>query len=278
MNRSELETNADRIETLLYSNQAPATCRGGTLTTRWVQFLFDLQPGVSLDRVQSLAPAIAAAMRVSLTHVSQAGSAIRIDVLRRDPQPVKLSNLLHRIPPERIPACTAVLGLADDGAPLLVRIPAENVQHLCVIADRQHAESVLRTIAVSLAACNRPRQVQLCNFPAATPNNLDESPENVYLRRFTREREGIVKPTIVVAAQLDEARELGLETAHAAGIHCVALTHDEHADITGFNCVLRQMKYGFRAEMAGSAIDFEPAEISLAEVPMLLGGEHARNA
>src|SRR3990172_6014702 len=98
--RQMLELQADRIEMVLAHHKAPARVAGGVVTPRWVQF--------------HLAPALGAPQ----VRVSRHGAALHLEVPRAHPEPVRLLDLCRRLP--AVPLGTAVLGIADDAAPLLL--------------------------------------------------------------------------------------------------------------------------------------------------------------
>lgn len=161
MDRKELEHNADQIETVLHQHQAPAVVTGGNVTPRCVQFMVTPSAGTQLSRIESLARQIAAALGVPSAEVIRHGSTLRIDVPRRDPQLVRLLSMLSRIQPNRIPFGTATLGLADDGAPLLMRLPSPLVGHVLVSGTTGVGKTALLNSAVmSLAISNPRRSVQ----------------------------------------------------------------------------------------------------------------------
>ncbi len=118
-------------------------------------------PGVKISRVESLSREIAVALGAPSARVTTQGNAVRIEVPRSDPQPLKLFPLCARIPPTRIPFGTAVLGLADDGAPLLIRLPSPEVAHVLVAGTTGSGKTALmQTIIMSLALLNHRRQMQ----------------------------------------------------------------------------------------------------------------------
>ncbi len=161
MQRRELEAKADAIEMVLHEHKAPARVTGGHVTPRWVQFLLQTNPGVKISRVESLSREIAVALGAPSARVTTQGSTVRIDVPRNDPQPLKLFPLCARIPSTRIPFGTAILGLADDGAPLLIRLPSPEVAHVLVAGTTGSGKSALmQTIIMSLALLHHRRQVQ----------------------------------------------------------------------------------------------------------------------
>lgn len=161
MHRRELEAKADAIELVAAANHAPLRVTGGHVTPRWVQFLVQTNPGVKVRRVEALSREIATALGASTARVTTQGNAVRIDVPRSDPQPLKLLPLCARIPPSRIPFGTAVLGLADDGAPLLIRLPSREVGHVLVAGTTGSGKTaILQTAITSLALLNHRRQIQ----------------------------------------------------------------------------------------------------------------------
>ena len=161
MDRQQLERTADKIETVLLMNHTPAQVTGGHVTPRWVQFNVSLA-SKRVDRVEALTTQIAAALGVPYATITRAGGAVRIDVPRNDPQPVLLANMIKRLPASRVPPCTAVVGLADDGAPLLARFPAASVGHMRIIGNEGSGKtSLMIAMLLSLAYYNKPRHVKI---------------------------------------------------------------------------------------------------------------------
>jgi S-DNA-T family DNA segregation ATPase FtsK/SpoIIIE len=162
MHQQELETQADRIELVLRDHKAPAIVTGGVVTPRWIQFLLQAAPGIKLNRIEALSREIAVALGVTNTRVTTDHGAVRVDVPRSDPQPVKLMNLSARIPKRRIPFGAATLGLTDDGAPLLIRLPSPDVGHVLIAGTTGSGKTaLLHSIVVSLAQRHRRSELQL---------------------------------------------------------------------------------------------------------------------
>jgi len=112
---------------------------------------------------------------------------VAIEVPRDDPQPVRLLPLFRQLTgrgpstnpsassgqapsaalrtgpgqaPETIPPITATLGLAEDGAPLLIRLPSPDVAHILVAGTTGSGKTaLLQTMILSLAMSNRPPSV-----------------------------------------------------------------------------------------------------------------------
>ena len=158
--RQILEMQADRIEMVLAQHKAPARVAGGVVTPRWVQFHLAPALGTRLNKVQALADEIALALGAPQVRVSRHGAALQVDVPRDDPQPVRLLDLCRRLP--AVPLGTAVLGIADDGAPLLLRLPSPDVAHVLVAGTTGSGKTALtQSIILSLALAHRRSQLQL---------------------------------------------------------------------------------------------------------------------
>src|SRR3989304_2349461 len=132
MRKQELEFQADQIELVLRDHKSPARVTGGTVTPSRIQFQLQAAPGTRIHRIESLAREIALTLGVDAARVATYGGTLCIEVPRSDPHAVKLSELYPRLPMKRIPPGTAVLGLCDDGAPLLLRLPSPDVAHVLV--------------------------------------------------------------------------------------------------------------------------------------------------
>ncbi|MCP4538041.1 MAG: DNA translocase FtsK [Chloroflexi bacterium] len=166
--RKRLEFQANRIETVLAFNKVPARVTGGTVTPRWVRFQVLPAVGAKISKIKNLSEEMAAALNASNCRVSRRGAAVAVEVPREDPKPVRFLPLFHRLddqpanqrasqPP--IPPTTAVLGLAEDGTPLLIRLSSPDVAHILVAGTTGSGKTMLlQTMILSLAMANSPAQ------------------------------------------------------------------------------------------------------------------------
>jgi len=176
--RQKLEFQADRIEAVLALHKVPAQVTGGTVTPRWVRFQVLPQLGAKISRIKGLSEELAAALDASSCRVSRRGAALDVEVPRDDPQPVRLLPLYRQLaspprPPQSprmrgagggagdrsptLPPATAILGLAEDGAPLLIRLPSPDVAHVLVAGTTGSGKTVLlQAMILSLALTNLP--------------------------------------------------------------------------------------------------------------------------
>ena len=160
--RNKLEFQADRIEAVLALNKVSARVTGGTVTPRWVRFRVLPAVGAKISKIKSLSEEMAAALNAPNCRVSRRGAAMAVEVPRDDPKPVRLLPLYDQLtdqssdqPP--IPTATAILGLAEDGAPLLIRLPSPDVAHILVAGTTGSGKTMLlQTMILSLVMTNPP--------------------------------------------------------------------------------------------------------------------------
>jgi S-DNA-T family DNA segregation ATPase FtsK/SpoIIIE len=155
--RRKLEFQADRIEAVLALNKVEARVAGGTVTPRWVRFQVMPAVGARISKIKNLSEELAAALDAPACRVSRRGAAVAVEVPRDDPQPVRLLPLFRQLNADDgdIPPVTAILGLAEDGAPLLIRLPSPDVAHILVAGTTGSGKTVLlQTMILSLAMAN----------------------------------------------------------------------------------------------------------------------------
>jgi S-DNA-T family DNA segregation ATPase FtsK/SpoIIIE len=145
-----LEYQADRIEAVLTEHRIAGRVTGGTVTPRWIRFQVLPALGARISAIKDLSEELAAALDAPAVRVARQGAAVQIEVPRDDPQPVCFLPLWQGL--RDVPPVTAVLGLADDGAPLLIRLPSPDVAHVLVAGTTGSGKTaLLRTMALSLA-------------------------------------------------------------------------------------------------------------------------------
>ncbi|MCB0151549.1 MAG: DUF87 domain-containing protein, partial [Caldilineaceae bacterium] len=158
--RRTLEMQADRIEAVLQRHRVQAHVDGGLVTPRFVRFRLVSDGTTRVNKITGLADEIAMELDKREARVYRDGAAIQIEVPRGTPEPVRMLPLCDRL--SLIPPVTAVLGLEQDGTPLLLRLPAPDVTHVLVVGTTGSGKTALaRSLLVSLAMHNRQSQVQL---------------------------------------------------------------------------------------------------------------------
>lgn len=304
-NRKLLELQSDRIEMVLASHKAPARVTGGVVTPRSVQFHLALAMGVKVSKLQALADELALALGVSSVRMSRQGNSVQLEVPRDDARPVRLLPLMAQLANGRgdgkpsshergyashtpLPPFTAVLGMCDDGAPLLVRLASPDVAHILISGTTGSGKTALcQTVILSLAMTHRRSQLQFvlvdpkqrafgpfASFPHLLRPVIGDANEAVdalgeLVRLMEARGQGEVTPRIVVV--LDELADLmqvgGKELSEhltrlaqrgrEAGIHVVACTQKPSSQVLG-----ALVRANFPARLVGKVVSPEDARVA----------------
>ena len=285
--RRLLEYQAEQIEAVLASHKAPVRVTGGSVLPQLVQF--DLMPGrgVSVRKVQQHSEEVALALGVPSARVARQGGTLFLQVPRPSPKPVHLLDLHCRL--THVPPDTAILGMDETGAPLLLRLPSPEVSHVLVAGTTGSGKTVLlRSMVLSLVMNNRPRQLQMVlldpkghGFAALNglphllqPVVTSATEALVVLADLVREMEhrdraGNNRPLIVVV--VDELADLALvggktverfmtrlvQRGRQAGIHVIACTQKPTAAVVG-----TLVKANFPTRLVGAVVSPEDAKVA----------------
>lgn len=165
--RPYLEYQADRVEAVLAAHRTPGRVTGGTVGPRLIRFFVNPAPHIRFASIKRLSDDLALAMQVSTLSVDRGKEGVVLEFSNPNPRPVTLLSLLQEVMP--VPVATAMLGLTDEGEPLLVRLSAPEVAHILVSGTTGSGKSVLlQTIAASLVLTHDPEVLQvLCIDPKA---------------------------------------------------------------------------------------------------------------
>ncbi|MCC6188457.1 MAG: DNA translocase FtsK [Anaerolineales bacterium] len=158
--REYLNFQSDRIERVLAAHKVPVRVDGGSVTPRWIRFHVAPGLGAKVASIRNLSEELALALGAPDVRVSRDGEQLAVEVPRPDAAPVLLLPLLRRMSAR--PPYTACLGLADDGRPLLIRLPSPEVAHILVAgATGSGKTELMRAIVTSLALQHRQAQLQI---------------------------------------------------------------------------------------------------------------------
>jgi S-DNA-T family DNA segregation ATPase FtsK/SpoIIIE len=237
--------------------------------------------------VSDLSEEIALSLGVRSARVYRKQGAIQVEVPRDQSEPVRLLPLCQRI--GEAPPVTAVLGLDEEGTPLLLRLPSPDIVHVLVAGTTGSGKTALaRSLLLSLALYNRPDALRLVLID---PKGRGLGPLNglphvigrtaasaeagakalVWLVKEMERRDstGVSSPTIVVG--VDELADLlitggkAVETAlvrlaqrgREAGIHLITCTQKPSAEL-----VSGLLKANFPVRLVGAVSSPEDAKVA----------------
>ena len=282
-----LDMQADRIEAVLARHKVQGHIQGGVVTPRFIRFQLATQIGTKINKVAALAEEIAMALDKREARIYRQGDAINIEVPRAKAEPIRLLPLCNCLP--MVPPVTAVLGVDQNGAPLLLRLPAPDVAHVLVAGTTGSGKTALtRTLLTSLAMHNRQQEVQLVLIDpkgrgfgalARLPHVLGEivADTTAAIERLRwlvqemerRDRAHVSKPVLVVAVdELADLLQTGGNMVEAmltrlsqrgreAGIHLVACTQKPTAALIG-----GAMKANFPVRLVGAVASRDEARFA----------------
>ncbi len=291
MKRRWLEAQADLVEQVLWQHRSPGRVTGGRVTPTTILFQIVPAPGVRWSRLKGLAEDLALALGVPGVRIQREGPVVQLEIPRPDPQVVRFLPLMEHVRRSlpRYPLYTALLGLATDGAPLLIRLTSPQVTHILIAGTTGSGKtSLARTMLASLALTHRPGQLMwMIVDPKGTafaafrdlPHVLDfaagDIPEAAACLEAAvrlmerRSREGIFTPRLLLV--IDElgdlvqqgGRDLGelltrlAQRGREAGIHLLACTQKPTAALLG-----GRLTANFPARLVGRVVSAEDARVA----------------
>lgn len=293
--RAYLEAQADRVEMVLSSHKASGRVTGGTVGPRLVRFFLDPAPNTRYSKIRRLTDDLALALRVSSLRVDRSEKGVVLEFDNPNPRPVSLLELLPQVmkdkhgQPDPLPTSTALLGLTDDGLPLLARLASPQVAHVLISGTTGSGKSVLlRAIAISLLLTHAESELRMiCLDPkgrtfgafAGAPHLLrppvTEIPEALEALRSllrameVRDRRGENTPCVAVLVdeladliftggdEVTESLTRLVQRGREAGIHVVAATQrPSSAIMTGL------MRANFPLRLVGKVVSANDARVA----------------
>ena len=285
--RKLLELQANQIEAVLAGHRILARVWGGIVTPRFVRFQLTTPLGTRVQQVTRLSEEIALALGSPSARVYRKDGAIQVELPREQQRTVRLLPLCERL--DHVPELTAVLGLDEEGTPLLVRMSSPEVAHALICGTTGSGKTALaRTMLLSLALHNAPSALQmvlvdpqgrgflpLAGLPhLMVPVVQEVGRAEAVLGKLVaemerRDRLGHVRPRIVLAIdELADLMQVGgkavegaltrlTQRGRKAGVHVVACTQKPTAAVLG-----SLVKANFPLRLVGSVASPEDAKVA----------------
>jgi len=242
MNRIQLETYADAVEGVLKRHKISTRIVGGTIFPFSIHFSTGgFVPDDNRVLVQDLENCLGMTIRI------QGGSIVAekpIDVLQ------VIAKIKDIIPPK-----TATLGICDDGAPLLIRLPSPSVGDILITGpDRAANTSLLRTIAISLAMRNSSSELGLLLIGDGLSDLFSSLP---HCKRFA------IAPYLVVI--VDDPENTSLRGSVQDRGACLIVSSTRSISSTGYGTLIRPIGEPdhFEAINSGQSVAFRAAQYHL---------------
>ncbi len=172
--RHQLDVQSKQINRVLSHHRIPATVAGGSVRPRVISFDLQTQLASGLERARNLKDDLMTALGVSNVSLTNENGRWQLRVSQADEAPVPLLKLLAAVPD--LPRLTAPIGVANGGAPVLLRFAAGHTSHILIAGEPGAGKtSLLRAIAAGLALTNRQSglQIQIMDpaYPASANSN-----------------------------------------------------------------------------------------------------------
>lgn len=283
--RQILNAQADQIEAVLAMHKAQGMVVRGTVCPRFVQYQVLPRATVKVNKFTSLSEELAQALNCSKVRIYRDGRFVNVEVARESSDPVRLLGLADSLA-GNVPAATAVLGVEESGAPLLLRLTASSVVHVLIAGTTGSGKTALaRTLLASLALHNSPDALRMVlidpkgrgfgklqNLPHVLGGVLTDATAAVHrLKEVVAEmerRDHANENTPLIVVAIDELADLiqtgGKEVEKSltrlaqrgreAGIHLVACTQKPSASLIG-----SAMKANFPVRLVGTCASKDEA-------------------
>ncbi len=169
------QLQSGQVQNILEQNMIPVNKITGSVNADLLNF--NIRSGIDrgVSKFRALANDLSGVFGVNNFRLRTNGAGLQLEIERPADVAVPLLDLLSHL--GQLQGSTAVLGLAEDGRPVLHDFSSEDSPHLIVLGDRDAGKTVmLRTIAISMAIANRQSDVQ---FAAICPIAANQERQRV---------------------------------------------------------------------------------------------------
>lgn len=168
----QLEIQSRQIETVLSQHQVSGHVAGGYVQPRTIRFDLASHLETGLERLRHIKQDLLSALGAADGELVPHSDGWQLHVSRPEEPPVSLLNLLAMLPD--CAPLTVIMGLDEDGRPVLVELSDDDLAHIFIAGDSGSGKSALiRTIALSLALTHRQSQLQLAIIDGSTGGKFE---------------------------------------------------------------------------------------------------------
>ena len=167
---NDLARLSNQLELLLYRYKARATVVSGKVLPNFIELLLVPVQGTRMSQIKTLQPDIALGLGCADVRIAQKNQFVAVQLTMKTNlgassltrSPVLLSKLIERLKGQSLQEFTCVLGLCEDGMPLMAQLTSPIVSHILVAGATGSGKTTLaQTIVMSLCIQCRPRQFGL---------------------------------------------------------------------------------------------------------------------
>lgn len=147
--RDRLDRIANTVERTLYLVGAPGAVTAVRVLPTWLELRIQVAQGVRVQAVTKANPDLALALGIPSVRLVQAGGYFSLQVPIQTKRSVPLSALLRRAD---VTGTRAVLGLTENGRPLVVDLASPETPHILIAGTTGSGKTeLLKTLATSMA-------------------------------------------------------------------------------------------------------------------------------
>lgn len=156
----QLEIQSQQIERVFSRHELTAHVAGGVVQPRQVSFDLQTPLKIGVEKLWALKDELITTLRATDVQLSKENGQWKLHVVKQSEPPVSLLDLLPLV--ENVPPVTAVLGLAENGSPVLLTFSPVESSHVLLCGKPDCGKTtLLRTVAISLAMSSKQAQTQL---------------------------------------------------------------------------------------------------------------------
>ena len=173
--QNQLEIQSHQIERIFTQHHVDAQVSGGTVHSSAISFSLQTQLVRGWEYLLELKRDLMASLGVRDVHLGWQNGQLQLNVTRPEEPPVALLDLLPLLPD--LPPITGILGLDEEGHPLLLDFVSPDIAHVLITGMSGAGKtSLLRTLALSLALTNRQAQLQMVVLAPETAVTIPDTP------------------------------------------------------------------------------------------------------